>query len=199
MNNPKTVTMTPAWARTPFPSAKNYEPRVGAPRTAGGDAPAANSDRGPQTWTRTILLVEDDAYLAALAEMHLETLGYNIAYAGTARQALAMLADGAAVDMVFTDILMPGGMNGIDFAKVVCDRIPGLPIVLTTGSQAAAADARAQGFTVVERPCPVDVVESTLRGALGQSPLGQPGSKSLNASQSVVRLDSRRPSISKSA
>jgi DNA-binding NtrC family response regulator len=102
--------------------------------------------------------------------------------------------------MVFTDILMPGGMNGIDFAKVVRARMPDLPIVLTTGSQAAAADARAQGFTVVERPCPVDVLESTLRGALGgQSCAGQPGSEPADASQSVVRLDSRRPWISKSA
>jgi DNA-binding NtrC family response regulator len=190
----------PAWALTPFPSTKNHDPRVSGAPSRGGDAPAANRDHVPKTWTRTILLVEDDAYLAALAEMHLETLGYHIAYAGTARRALAMLAEGAAVDMVFTDILMPGGMNGIDFAKVVRARMPGLPIVLTTGSQAAAADARAQGFTVVERPCPVDVLESTLRGALGgQSSAGQPGSESANASQSVVRLDSRRPWISKSA
>jgi CheY-like chemotaxis protein len=142
----------------------------------------------PETWTRTLLLVEDNAYLAAMAEMLLETLGYKIKYASTACQALDILNGGATVDAVFTDILMPGGLSGIEFAKMVRDRSPDLPIVLTTGSPAAAAEARAQGFVVLERPCPVDVLESALRSALAQSsPEGETGGAPL-LSGAVITL-----------
>src|ERR1041385_3344837 len=121
----KTVTMNlPGWARTPLPLVRTHGPRTDAPGRA-------------ETWTRTVLLVEDNAYLAAMTEMLLETLGYNIKYAAIAQQALDMLTRDAAIDAVFTDILMPGGMNGIDFAKLARERLRDLPIVLTTGSPAA--------------------------------------------------------------
>src|ERR1041385_1632237 len=85
------------WARMPLPLVNPHGPRV------------KESGR-PEAWTRTVLLVEDNAYLAAMTEMLLETLGYNIKYAAQAQQALDLLAADSGIDAVFTDILMPGGM-----------------------------------------------------------------------------------------
>jgi CheY-like chemotaxis protein len=177
---------TPVWKRMPVvaksPDAENAASAAGDVREPGH----------PEAWTRSILLVEDNAYLAAMAEMLLETLGYKIKYAPTARQALEMLSDGTAVDAVFTDILMPGGMSGIEFAKIVRERLPDLPIVLTTGSPLAADDARALGFAVLERPCPVDVLESTLRTALAQTPAAETGTSDVPDRSPIVQFDRRR-------
>jgi CheY-like chemotaxis protein len=170
----------PGWARTPLPLVRTHGPRVEAPGR-------------PEAWTRTVLLVEDNAYLAAMTEMLLETLGYNIKYAAQAQQALDMLTADGGVDAVFTDILMPGGMNGIDFAKLARARLRDLPIILTTGSPLAAADARAQGFTVLERPCPVDVLESTLRSMLALSPYAvAEATAPSEVSAAIVPFDRRR-------
>ena len=168
------------WARMPLPLVNPHGPH-------------GKESGCPEAWTRTVLLVEDNAYLAAMTEMLLETLGYNIKYAAQAQQALDLLAADSGIDAVFTDILMPGGMNGIDFAKLVRARRHDLPIVLTTGSPQAAADARAQGFTVLERPCPVDVLESTLRGMLALSPPAVTDAAAPSeVSANIVRLDRRR-------
>jgi DNA-binding NtrC family response regulator len=171
------VTMNlPPWLRT------SVEPEV----------VSAESRPDGEAWTRTMLLVEDDTFLAATAEMLLETLGYRIRYASTAAQALDLLQKGD-IDVVFADIVLPGGISGIDFAKTLRDRAPGLPVVLTTGSQSAAAEARAQGFIVLEKPCRAEVLESTLRSALGQSGSTSSEIDESDALVNLLRVDRRRP------
>jgi two-component system NtrC family sensor kinase len=122
--------------------------------------------------TRTVLLVEDNTNLAATAQMLLERLGYQVKQATTARQAMDILFAGQPVDLVFSDIVMPGEMNGIELAKVIRDRIPDLPVVLTTGFTSAAEDAFALGFTLLQKPYPMEVLERALHEALSGQPKG---------------------------
>src|SRR5690606_13549641 len=83
-------------------------------RDAGAPAAAAAPARGGER----ILVVEDDRGVRAVATMQLRNLGYHVLEAENAEAALAVLHDDATVDLLFTDIVMPGDMTGDDLAKV---------------------------------------------------------------------------------
>jgi signal transduction histidine kinase len=118
----------------------------------------------------TVLVVEDNELMGFTMGMMLERLGYRVERAMTARQALNMLDSGQAADLVISDIVMPGEMSGIEFAKLMRDRQPTLPIVLTTGFTSAAADGIADGFTLLLKPYPIEQLATTLEKLLHSSP-----------------------------
>ena len=95
---------------------------------------AVEAGRQPAEAIRTILLVEDNDDVSHLAENYLRSLGYRVLTAGSGEEALEMLTgEDAAVDLLFTDLVMPGGINGLVLAERVRERIPGLPVLLATG------------------------------------------------------------------
>jgi len=94
------------------------------------------SDDGPR---RQVLLVEDDAEVASLTQEMLIHLGFGVIHAASPSAALGALANGRSVDVVFSDIMMSGGMSGLDLAREIRRRHPHLRIVLTTGYAEAAA------------------------------------------------------------
>jgi CheY-like chemotaxis protein len=102
--------------------------------------------------------------------MMLESLGYRVEHAVTARQALTKLESGKQVDLVLSDIALPGEMNGITFARLLRERAPQLPVVLTTAFSAAAQDAAAEGFPLLLKPYPLEVLADTLGKILPNSP-----------------------------
>jgi CheY-like chemotaxis protein len=71
-----------------------------------------------------------------LTTRRLQDLGYRVLEAGHAAEALAVLGDAPDVDIVFSDLVMPGGMSGFDLAKQVRERFPGVRIILTSGYSA---------------------------------------------------------------
>jgi CheY-like chemotaxis protein len=79
--------------------------------------------------------VEDSDDVLALAREHLEALGYRIIAARNADEALALLErpENAKIDLLFSDILMPGSMNGLGLAARVRERMPEVAVLLTTG------------------------------------------------------------------
>nr|WP_281384699.1 ATP-binding protein [Nitrospirillum iridis] len=83
--------------------------------------------------TRTVLVVEDDATVAATVAASLKERGFTVLQASRADQALALLQDGDVIDVLFSDIVMPGGMNGVELAKVARLLRPDLAVLLTTG------------------------------------------------------------------
>ena len=100
-----------------------------------------------------VLLVEDDDEVATLAGEMLAHLGYKVTRAASAAAALGALANGRHVDVVFSDIMMPGGMNGVDLAREVRQRRPGVPMLLTSGyAEAARKDAAAEGVHILPKP-----------------------------------------------
>ena len=95
-------------------------------------APDAASAPEPEQ-ARDILVVEDDDDVAETVCAMLEDLGHRAIRAASAQQALDILSGNRRIDLVFSDIIMPGGMSGIDLARALLERAPDLPVLLTTG------------------------------------------------------------------
>ncbi|BDU16494.1 ATP-binding protein [Lysobacter auxotrophicus] len=107
----------------------------------------------PMTPERCVLLVEDDVEVASLVEQMLRGIGYDVIHATSATAALGALANGRRVDLVFSDIMMPGGTNGIALAKQIRTRRPALPVLLTSGfSEAMRGEAEALGISILRKP-----------------------------------------------
>ena len=110
-----------------------------------------------------ILLVEDDDEVAALVGEMLGQLGYNVTRASSAVAALGALADGRAVDLVFSDIMMPGGMNGVELAREIRKRRSDIPILLTSGyAEASVHDAETAGIAILAKPYYIDELAAAL-------------------------------------
>jgi PAS domain S-box-containing protein len=115
-----------------------------------------------------VLLVEDDPAVAELALGLFEEAGYTVTTATNAEEALALLRNGAKVDLVFSDIMMPGGMSGADLARVVRREFPGIFVLLATG-YADAASAVVQEFPLISKPYGREMLMGTLAAILGES------------------------------
>jgi CheY-like chemotaxis protein len=87
---------------------------------------------GPHASGR-VLFVEDDALVREAVVRGLEEAGFEVLAAANGDRALAMIEGGLEVDVVFSDIVMPGKLSGIDLAGVLRERRPKLPVVLATG------------------------------------------------------------------
>ncbi|HEX3346732.1 MAG TPA: ATP-binding protein [Acetobacteraceae bacterium] len=117
-----------------------------------------------------VLLVEDDDEVAALVTDMLAQIGLESTRASSAAAALGALADSRKVDLVFSDIMMPGCMNGVDLAREVKRRRPGLPILLTTAyAEAAQQDADVEGIALLPKPYRLEELASVTRSILRRS------------------------------
>jgi len=107
------------------------------------DIPAMEA---PRSQRPTVLIVDDSAEVAEVTSSLFERLGYDTDYRDSADAALRYLAEGTRVDLVFSDIVMPGTIDGVGLAREIHSRYPDLPVLLTTGysdaAQAAPADLR---------------------------------------------------------
>ncbi|CCD85419.1 putative sensor histidine kinase with a Response regulator receiver domain [Bradyrhizobium sp. ORS 285] len=117
-----------------------------------------------------ILLVEDDTEVAALVSEMLRQLGYEVTHAASAAAALGALADGRTVDLVFSDVMMPGGMNGVELAREIQKRRGDMPILLTSGySGTAVHAAREAGVRILSKPYGVDELAAAIDAAKTES------------------------------
>ena len=83
--------------------------------------------------TETLLLVDDEMALLELAEESLQELGYRVLTANNGKQALQKLAEERTVDLLFSDVVMPGGINGFELAEQAVVLLPGLKVLITSG------------------------------------------------------------------
>lgn len=121
------------------------------------------------TGTESILIVEDREDVAELAKTVLEDCGYKTTIAKSGAQALHRLESGAHFDLVFSDVIMPGGMNGVVLARRIQGIYPDLKILLTTGYTENAidrADERGQEFEVLSKPYLPSALASRVRRIL---------------------------------
>jgi two-component system CheB/CheR fusion protein len=100
----------------------------------------------------TVLLVEDDLDVAEVTAALLEECGYAVKLTYRTSEALNVLLQGKRVDLVLSDIMMPGGMNGMELAEEVRSLLPQLPVLLATGYSDAAADAASRGLPIITKP-----------------------------------------------
>jgi two-component system NtrC family sensor kinase len=115
----------------------------------------------------TVLLVEDNAEVAEVGQAYFEQLGYQVRHAASAQAGLDLIEREDRIDLVFSDILMPGGMNGLQLAEVVRRRLPEVVVLLTTGYSSSAQDAVRRGFEVLQKPYDIAGLERALRQARG--------------------------------
>ncbi|MBI3514865.1 MAG: response regulator [Proteobacteria bacterium] len=109
-------------------------------------APGTREAAGPP---RRILVVEDDPEVAEVALGYLQEMGFQTVAVDRATKALDLLARDLRFDLVFSDIIMPDGMSGIDLARQLARLHPGLPVLLTTGY---AGEQREIGPDVLRKP-----------------------------------------------
>ena len=81
----------------------------------------------------TVLVVEDDSFVRSYAVLSLQSLGYQVISAVDGDEALHKLEAEAHVDLLFTDIVMPGGINGWELARMARKARPQLRVLLTSG------------------------------------------------------------------
>ena len=142
-------------------------PRTEAPAVAiAAAAPVAALPAGERALSGRVLFVEDDPEVAALTGDMLRDLGLEVRHAGTAAAALDLLGSDGAIDIVFSDVMIPGGMSGLELASEIRRRRPELPIVLATGLASSAADARVEDITLLLKPYGAEALAATLRAEL---------------------------------
>jgi two-component system NtrC family sensor kinase len=117
----------------------------------------------------TVLLVEDNADVAEVAGEYLRQLGYQVRAVASAPAALEAMNENGAVDLVFSDILMPGGMTGHELARQIRERFPSVPVLLTTGYSASAQDALRHGVAVLQKPYDIAALEEHIREAVAMA------------------------------
>jgi len=105
-----------------------------------------------QSHEGTVLLVEDNEDVAAVSASYLEQLGYTVEVAMNGMDALQKLGSSPSYDLIFSDLLMPGSVAGLELARFVRGNHPHIPILLTTGYSQKAQEAVREGFSIVRKP-----------------------------------------------
>jgi PAS domain S-box-containing protein len=99
-----------------------------------------------------VLMVEDQPEVGELGREMLRDLGYDVTLASSGRAALDILQNDRDYQLLFTDILMPGGMNGVALANAVKRDYPHTAVLLTTGFADEAIDEGARSYELIRKP-----------------------------------------------
>ncbi len=133
---------------------------------SGLDAASGFASRGER-----ILVIEDDAEVRATTLGMLHNLGYDTLEAETGEQALSQLDSEPAIDLVFTDVFLPGGMNGPDIAREIKSRLPDMPILFTSGysaDQISGNEGTDESVQLITKPFEISQLARKLREALDE-------------------------------
>ena len=110
-----------------------------------GETGSESASPLPKSTGETILVVEDNPDLRTLSLTRLKLLGYRVFEAESGPAALAILDSGEQIDLVFSDVVMPGGVTGYELARLARARFPSINILLTSGYDAELASAQGEG------------------------------------------------------
>jgi CheY-like chemotaxis protein len=143
---------------------RSAEAATDSQRVAFSKVPLRRATRG-----ETVLLVEDDEEVLRMAAESLEELHYKVVVSSDAKEALKHLTGETRIDIMFSDVVMPGGMNGAQLAVEARKLRPDLKILLTSGyvGQSGNHQVVDQGLTVLNKPYRRDELAEKLRLVLG--------------------------------
>ncbi len=112
-------------------TVKLYLPRASAGTRVAADVPPVQAAlRGG---AETVLVVEDDEPVRLLVCLELRAMGYRVIEAASGAEALRLIEQGEPIDLLFTDVVMPGGMSGRELADAALRLRPDLPVLYTSG------------------------------------------------------------------
>jgi PAS domain S-box-containing protein len=115
-----------------------------------------------------VLVVDDSPEVAEVTSSLFEHLGYDTVYRDSAEAALKLLGEGAKIDLVFSDIVMPGTIDGVGLAGEVRTRYPHLPVILTTG-YSDAAQAAPPDLKILRKPFDSDALRGFIQDTMEMS------------------------------
>src|SRR5262249_18618871 len=121
----------------------------------------------------TALLVEDNEEVASVSAAYLEQLGYTVEVTMNGSDALQKLQSGHSYDLVFSDLLMPGSVAGLELARIVRSNHPNIPILLTTGYSQKAQEAVREGFFILRKPYDLQSLFNAICELRAKSALGR--------------------------
>jgi CheY-like chemotaxis protein len=152
-----------------------YLPLVSA--EAGSVEKVSSNPTRAYSASEAILVVEDDPDVAEIVLSILNDAGYSTYLANNSREALSLLNTAREVDLLFTDLIMPGGMNGVELARAARELRPAMKILLTSGYTAVAGVGEAatrEGFPLILKPYRqhelVDIIRTVLDGRINHTP-----------------------------
>jgi len=115
----------------------------------------------------TVLVVDDEAAIRGFLYDYLSECGFNPLTVESGDEAVRLLENDNTIELVFSDVRMPGSMDGFDLARWVIAHRPGLPILLTSGDLGKVnATRELVGTEIVPKPYDFDVVVRKMHAAL---------------------------------
>ena len=142
-----------------------YLPRSHAPIAVVVSAEATTQSAGRG---QTILVVEDNPDVKSVAVTLLEQLNYRTVAVDNAKSALNVLATGTPIDLVFTDVMLPGDLDGVALAQAISKKHPRVPVLLTSGY--AKALAARHGLPILRKPYQLSALAEAIHSTLDPRP-----------------------------
>lgn len=123
-------------------------------------APEAGEQR------RTVLVVEDEVLVRVVAAEQLRETNFTVMEAVNAEEALRILATDRSVDVVFSDVNMPGSMNGLDLASVIRRDYPRVKVLLTSALKLTGTEAQAGPIAFLAKPYTLSALSQRIQELL---------------------------------
>lgn len=171
---------------------KLYLPAV-AQATARQETADSSVEEQPSLGTETLLVVDDEKDLLDLAATYLRESGYEVLTAGNAAKALELLASEPSIDLLFSDVIMPGGMDGFELADKAVSMNPALKVVLASGYTGKLEDWRVlspSACRLLEKPYDLPQLAQAIRSILDSGSRAQ--SEERNSTDAERALSSGR-------
>ena len=133
-----------------------------------GSTDSVGSDQPQPNRAPTVLIVEDDVLIRMSIADYLRDCGYHVIEAGNGDEAVTVMKTDTEVDVVFSDVMMPGSIDGFSLAKWIRQERPCVRIILTSGVAKSAREARdlCDDGPLVGKPYDHRAVESRIRALL---------------------------------
>jgi len=146
-----------------------YLPRSQAapPEHGNGQLPASAGCCGSET----ILVVEDEQQVRDATSELLRSLGYTVLQAEDGQSALRVVESGETIDLIFTDVVMPGPLRSVDFVALAHERLPDVPVLFTSGyvrTDILKEWSGQSNISLLSKPYNVDALASCIRNMLGE-------------------------------
>ena len=141
------------------------------------ELPEAEPERAPAgefNGRGRLLVVEDDRDVLVVTVEMLKELGYEVTTACDAASAMSVLENGTPVDLLLSDVVMPGGRNGVQLAESARELRPGLKVLLSSGYVGEAVSTAGVAFEIIDKPYERGVLASKLRELLSATEQPEP-------------------------